>query len=354
MSLTLLSILCSVPPPAECAGAESLPDIDITVEDTWLIDYAAEVNGMCFDWSQQLLIFRSDLDGKLFLADPADCSCQDSIDLPQGVLGFGVAHDSWGTGEYYINDQISGQIFHSDGSDSWASFPDPAGSAGMGMDSGWYPGYIYEISGGEPHELHGMKTDGTDHSVYSVPGVSGEVSGFMGNEFATLGPQPSGIILTTRYGRDFYFLWIYGDSDYVMYGQEPCPLAVEESLGLTWSPDFRVYWSWLGTDGEYYISRLMIPVFGGIGEGTGTGPGSPMGTLCNPAAGSASISVSMTKGGNASLQVYDISGRLLEELHGGFLEEGETVFTFSAPPGVYAAVLGTPSGSWEHRFVLTE
>ncbi len=333
------------------------PDIPISVVGTWQITYASDIQDISFNWNSNTLIFRSNGEGKIFLADPYSCDSIGEIDLPPASDGFGVAISPSYPGEYYINTNTSAAIFHSDGSGSWSELSNPAGTQGTGLDFNAIGSWdvLLEASSTTPCQFYAIETDGSGHNSYSLPGVNGEISGFMGHEVATQdGYPPGALILTTRLGHEFFFFHESGGS-YTLYGQEPCPLPVSESLGLTWSPDGDVYWSYKGLDQKYYISKLAIPIFGAIaGENNASVFNANALSLTeNPSAGSAVLTVDLPIPELISLEIYDISGRLVEVLHRGELGSGESIFSFSGSPGIYIIVLSQPHLEERLRFALT-
>ncbi len=330
----------------------SFPYIQIVVEETWQIPYATEIQDIAIDWGTGYLIIRSNADGKLFQANPNNCEYQGEVELPAGADGFGVGASQ---GVYYINSSSSPMISHSDGSDSWSEFPNPALTDGAGMDfnENIFPD-LSEAAASSPYQFYYITPDGSSYDTYGLPDVNGEISGFMVHHVATLDDDPPfAIILTTRFGHEFLFYWHIGGT-YTQYGQEPCPVPVSESLGLTWGIDGYVYWSYKGQDDEYYISRLMIPVFGGIEEDpfTETSQIGYLSTVANPSTGSASLIVEITGTEQILLEVFDLSGRLVEVLHNGQLASGESTFGFSGPPGVYTALLRHSGQEETFRFIL--
>ncbi|MCK5034444.1 MAG: T9SS type A sorting domain-containing protein [Candidatus Sabulitectum sp.] len=336
---------------------QGFPEIPISVVGTWQITYASDIQDVSFNWNPSTLIFRSNGEGKIFLADPYSCDSIGEIDLPPGSDGFGVAVSPSYPEEYYINTNTSTVILHSDGSGTWSELANPAGTQGAGLDFNSIGSWdlLLEASSTTPCQFYAIETDGSGHNSYSLPGVNGEISGFMGHEVMTeSGYPPSALILTTRLGHEFFFFHKSGGS-YTLYGQEPCPLPVSESLGLTWSSNGDVYWSHRGLDQEYYISKLMIPVFGTIaGENNASIFNTDALSLTeNPSAGSAVLIVDLPISELISLEIYDISGRLVEVLHSGELGSGESIFSFSGSPGIYLIVLNQPHDQERLRFALT-
>ncbi len=329
----------------------SFPAIPIVVEETWQIPYASEIQDIAIDWGTGYLVIRSNADGKLFLANPSTCEYEGEVDLPAGSDGFGVAASQ---GMYYINSSTSSMIYYSDGSDSWSEFPNPALTDGAGMDfnDNMFPD-LSEAAASSPYQFYYITPDGSSYDTYGLPGINGEISGFMGHHVAILDDPPFALILTTRFGHEFFFYWHMG-STYTQYGQEFCPVSVSESMGLAWSTDGYVYWSYKGLDDEYYISKLMIPVFGGIEDDPagGTYQNGHLSTANNPSMGSASLAVNITSPEQILLEVFDLSGRLIEVLHNGQLASGESTFGFSGPPGIYTAYLRHSGQEETFRFVL--
>ncbi|MCD4847044.1 MAG: T9SS type A sorting domain-containing protein [Candidatus Aegiribacteria sp.] len=330
----------------------NFPYIPINVVQTWQVAYASDIQDVSFDWNSNLLIIRSNGDGKLYLADPYTCEYAGEIDLPSGAEGFGVGYDNGGySGRYYINSSTSSQIYHSDGSDTWSEFSNPAGTDGAGIDFNaiMMDGILFQASAVSPYQFYSINPGSGSYDIYELSGVNGEISGFMVHEVFTLS-APYALILTTRYGHEFFFYWLYGE--YVQYGQEPCPMPVSESLGLSWSNSGAVYWSYKGVDQEYYISMLQIPVFGGIEDEQSDAGVLSLSVISNPSIGSASLSVNLTAAGPVTLEIFDLTGRLQEVLNNGQLASGENIFAFSGPPGLYIAVLRNAGNEARSRFVL--
>lgn len=357
MIFLFIALLCGVQGTDHAAiGHMDYPDIPITVLNTWTVPYASDIQGICF--AGPYLVIRSSSDGKLYLADPVDCSYQDEILMPPGENGFGVAFTSEYSGRYYINSTSTASIFYSDGSDSWSSFPNPADVSGAGMNFDLTGGSeLFEASAISPYQFHGIEPDGSSYDTYSLPGVTDDISGFTPHEMMTLGEYPPiAIILTTRQGHEFLFYWGYTGS-IIQYGQEPCPIPVSESLGLAWSPnDLSVYWSYKGLDDLYYISKLEIPVFGGIEDDLAD---LNVETLWlsidrNPASGSANLSVSIAEPEHFTLEVFDVTGRVTDTFSSGILNPGEQNFCFEGSPGLYIAVLKREGSVEQLKFVLYE
>ena len=332
-------------------------DLPIVVQNTWQPAYAADIQDISYGYfaDSYHLFIRRNADGVIYLADPHDCTFQGEIPLPSGYEGFGLAWSENNGGQFYVDCSLTGSISYSNGSDSWVEFPSPLGNAGAGMsfDPMFFP-EIFQISD-TPCVLYSIAPDGSTHETHSVPDVTDEVSGFMAYEIAADGEPPGAMMITTRFGHMFNFYVSYAGGSIQLYEQEPCPLTVQESLGLAWNTyNATVYWSWKGTDDLYYISELWIPIFGAVEDDlTAVNPVCNLTTAANPSSGSAEFIASVAANGMATLQVYDVSGRLVDTIHSGMLPEGRNSFTFNGPPGLYLAVLKHQGGMETTKVVLT-
>lgn len=330
-------------------------DIDIYVDTTWQIPYASDVQDLCFD--NQYLVIRSNIDKMLYLADPTDCSLQGYIQVPACWDGFGVAFTSNGPSTYYVNSNDAPDMGYYDESDTWSHFSNPAGTSGAGMNFNWAGGPdLYEASAVTSDQFYGIEPDGTGYDTYPLAGVTDEISGFMPHGIMTdEGYPPGAAIVTTRLGHEFFFYHQSGGG-MTLYGQEPCPIPVIQSLGLAWNPaDLSVYWSYQGLDSLYCVAKLFIPVFGSIEDEAAdvSGQSSKLSINGNPAQGSANFTVNMTEPAFANLDVYDVSGRLVETVQSGQLPSGMNSFSFEGSPGLYIAVLRGFEQEQSLKFILT-
>lgn len=345
--------------PAACPVAE-YQDIEIIVTHTWEVPYVTGIQDITYNWDTGQLVLRSNADGKLFLADPWGCAYEGWVSLPEGVTtGSGVAWDPSNTHEYYINNgQAPFLILHSDGSDSWSSFPnpDPTGGSALDFDTWFGDGMsdiLFQASAAPPWQLYGMETDGSGSSTAALSGVTGVMGGILAHEMTTLHyDEFPALIVTTRYDHQFHFFYPSGGV-YVQYGLEPCPVPVLESLGLTMSESL-VYWAYKGTDGGYCISTLEIPVFGGVAdEASASVQGSRvLSVVENPCRNGAGFLVRLAQPEQVTLDIYDLSGRLVSREYAGNLPAGDSIFGFTGPAGVYTAVLSRTGRSESERFVL--
>ena len=332
-----------------------LQGIYIEVSDTHPIPYATDIQDICVDNQTGVLAIRSNADGKVYLADNETFEYISEITMPPGISGFGLASND---GSYYINSDIGGHIYTSDGADSWSTFTNPAGLAGAGMDfSHFGPGSILEATVSTPWRFYAIEPDGSAFDYFTLPGITEDLSGFMGHEIcADLIDPPGAAITTTRLGHEFFFYMGQGGNPY-LYGQEPCPFPVQESLGLSYQ--FKgmndVLWSYRDMDGNYCIAELWIPVFGDIEDETTAVSGwdTILDIASNPAPGSANLTVNMPEPAFAVLDVYDVSGRLVETVQSGQLPSGLASFSFESSPGLYIAVLRNAGQEQTLKFMLT-
>jgi hypothetical protein len=256
------------------AGGDATPatgsgfyDIDIDVVNTWQAPYASEILDLTMTEYGENLLFRSNLDGTIFIADPDDGSLISELIMPE-VSGFGLVHLG---SSYYINSDTSPFIYHSTGSTGWESFPNPAGVSGSGMSNDpdqWNT--ISEACSQTDRRIYSFDYDGSGEEFGVLPGVTGTLSGIAAHWVATdgLADLPYAIIATSFDQHEFFFYFESGGV-YYQYGQEPCPVSVLQSLGLAFAP-YRssFFWSYIGLDGEYYVSELFIPVLGELDSAT--------------------------------------------------------------------------------------
>lgn len=254
---------------APICGNDGTADIEITVINTWQAPYAQQI----LDLSSQggMLVFRSNLDGRIFRADPDNGSYIGELSIPDSCRsGFGLALLPDG---FYINCDTSPYIFHNPGSGPWESYPNPAGTPGGALSNNpWEWGTLIEgYSWASDRGVFIFESDGSGSQYYALPDIWGTVSGIAAHEVATLGrgaSSPYALVVTSRDQHEFFFFWSTGSS-YYKYAQEPCPVAVQQSLGLAFDFTRRTFfWSYIGMDGEYYVSELFMPILGALDVAT--------------------------------------------------------------------------------------
>lgn len=267
MGIFLVLITALAGGDATPAAGSGFYDIDIDVVNTWQAPYAQEILDLSMTDGDQL-VFRSNLDGVIFIADPDDGSFIDEVPLPEDESGFGLAH--LGT-SYYINSDTTPFIYHSTGSTGWESFPNPAGTSGSGMSNDpdqWNT--ISEAFSQADRRIYSFDSDGSGEEFGVLPGVTGTLSGIAAHWVAVdwLADLPFALVATSFDQHEFFFYFESGGV-YYQYGQEPCPVSVLQSLGLAFAP-YRssFFWSYTGLDGEYYVSELSIPVLGELDSAT--------------------------------------------------------------------------------------
>jgi WD40 repeat protein len=253
------------------SSAEDLMTIDIDVLNTWQADSAQEILDLAWVHDGDgLLLFRSNQDGMIFMADPEDGSFLGELALPSGSSGFGLCFDDYGS-RYFINSDISPLVFHTDGSGVWDSFPNPAGAGGMGMAVDYWTTGLAEVCPTSSNLLYTFQGDGTRVADYLIQGITGTMSGLAAHEIATSdrSQAPYALVVTCSDQPEFFFLVFNDGPVYSMYGQEPCPVTVDQSLGITLAEGRNTFfWSYRGLDGEYYVSELFIPILGNLESAT--------------------------------------------------------------------------------------
>jgi hypothetical protein len=116
--------------------------------------------------------------------------------------------------------------------------------------------------------------------------------------------------------------------------------------------------AWCDNRNDYGIYAQRVNQDGSLGQAQGIGEGPvPAGQLAvypNPSAGFSTISFAMTAAGPASLEVFDLSGRLVDTVFSGVLGQGEHTMTWAGSggaAGIYFARLVTPGGETTVRLV---
>ncbi len=267
--MTVLAFLASVGTGATGVQDAASPGaIEITVVNTWQAPYAQEILDLSYTAWGWNLAFRSSSDGKIFFADPDDGSYQGEVPLPEDCTGFGL--EIYDGSEYFVTNTATGQIQHGLGV-TWESFDNPAlpGEGALAWSCyGMGPAMAEGVSTSD--EFYVFDLYGGGLTTYVLPGIGGTMSGVAAHEVAVTGQDysPFALVVTCSDYPWFYFYLLYG-GQYYMVGEEPCPVPVQQSLGIELLPDRGTFfWSYIGTDGEYYVSELEIPVLGALDEAT--------------------------------------------------------------------------------------
>jgi len=142
-------------------------------------------------------------------------------------------------------------------------------------------------------------------------------------------------------------------------------LGGKGDLGACGGYGESAYFTWQDARNESGIYAQNINQDGSMGPYLGIGSGSvQMDPLINispsPAAGTVNISFTMKIAGFASLDVYDISGRLVKNLMSGEINQGTHMIIWdrsypageSSAPGMYFVRLGTSSGGITEKMIL--
>jgi hypothetical protein len=265
--VTFVSLLAAASIAVQSSSATGA--VEITVVNTWQAPYAAEIGDLSYVDYGDNLAFRSNADGKIYFADPDDGSYCGEIPIPAGCVGFGF--ELWDDSEYYLASDSEGLIYHGDGASGWDDFANPAGTGGSALTWDFW-GSTNELieACSSADQICVFDTSGAGAEFYTLPGITGTISGLAAHQVTTDGPAsaPFALVVTCSDNPMFYFFHGYGGS-YYQYDQEPCPVAVQQSLGLAYFPDRQsFFWSYRGADGEYYVSELFIPILGALDEAT--------------------------------------------------------------------------------------
>lgn len=262
MRLMVFAIVSLAAVSAGTASASG--EIPITILNTWQAPYAQQILGMSVQGD--IYVFRSNLDGKIIRFDPDTGAYIGELAIPTAYRsGLGVA--LLGDG-FYIDCDTSPYIYRNPGSGAWDSFPNPAALAGRGLSndpSNWtaiVEGYSWAADRG----FFSFDSDGSGSEYSSLEGIWGTISGIAAHWVAVDGQQdqPFAMVVTSSDQHEFLFYWRSG-STYYLYGQEPCPVDVQQSLGLAFAPSRdSFFWSYIGTNGQYYVSELFMPILGDL------------------------------------------------------------------------------------------
>ena len=232
----------------ETAVPPSSDDISITMLNTWQALYASHILGLEYRDDVGDILFVSNLNNKIFIADPDDGAQLGSIDRPAGMYGFDVA---WDGTEYYVNGWSTSAIYHGTGG-GWTSFTNPAGTNGRGMAFDGAQLWESNSSAG----AYTFNTDGTGALACALPGINLQISGLATFPLPTEN-QPCGLMVTCYNQPTFYF-YTYNGSSITPIGSAPCPTTVTQSLGLTYSQTRDTFfWSYV-YGGAYYVAELDI------------------------------------------------------------------------------------------------
>ncbi len=254
------------------SGAAAVPDlpgggsnaITLTILNTYQPSYAQHYLGIeCFD---DVLLFVSSLDNKVFIADPSDLSYVGEVARPGGMYGFDVA---WDGSEYYINGWgATTVIYHSDGVSGWTSFSNPSGANGRGMFYDAEDMYLWESNSST--NIYRFDTDGTGAVSYPLSGVSDQVSGLTwGPGFPT---DDFGSLIVTHYNTPVMEFYMYTGAGLTLVETVACPdPTATKSYGLGWCESRgTLFWSYQNSTG-YHISEVQVDMGGALDQDTWAG-----------------------------------------------------------------------------------
>ena len=230
--------------------------ITVTLEDEWLVDWAAQVLGMD-SWNSGTtvnIIFSSRNDMQLNSLDPASGTSAGTADLDPGNTNcFGVVYnDNATTPIYHTNDWALSTLYYTeDLFVTWETTTNPAGSSGRGMDF-----------------------DGTDYwQSYSDDGVYRFEPG-VGQEFIAISGLPSlisglavfphngntGMVVTFYQTNKLYF-YEWDGSSMELLGEADTPYSVYRNYGLAYCEyNEMLYWAYQLSSGDRYIAELSFEI----------------------------------------------------------------------------------------------
>jgi hypothetical protein len=101
--------------------------------------------------------------------------------------------------------------------------------------------------------------------------------------------------------------------------------------------------------------EFTVDIAEGMEEEPGTGHSVQLTPESNPITSGQSLTVSLSEAGYASLNVYDLSGRMVQRIASGQFPQGETILRWEAgdlSPGAYLLRLSAPGGGLTRKVVL--
>ena len=236
-------------------------DIVVTVLNTFQAPYSAHILGMDYVEDDQIIVFNSNTDNKLFMCDPDDGTYVSELALTYtgNPSPFGNCWKVDAGVTAWVNDWSASTIAVWDGS-SWSSISNPAANLGRGMDFEdpciWETNSSSAILRFEP---------GGAASSYS-PGVPSQMSGLCVFPYET-----STGVMVTCYNTHQFFFYEFDGSSLNSLGVANCPTACNSSLGLTYSESRDTYfWSYSSGSG-YTIAELDIEINVGLTPSTWAG-----------------------------------------------------------------------------------
>jgi hypothetical protein len=241
-----------------------------------------------------------------------------------------------------------------------------------------YPSAVYYPSADETLVFWVEENDNQDQ--YGIYGQTFSVSGARqwgdsGLEIVPIGPEQIGFVRASRDPGGLvigYFIGAFSTAvrairtncgGSVLWG--PVTLSAA-SLGskddLVAAPGIGQGYvlAWCDNRNDYGIYAQRVNQDGSLGQAQGIGDGPvPAGQLAvypNPAVGYSTISFSMTTAGPASLEIFDLSGRLVDTVFSGILGQGGHSMTWAGngtggAAGIYFARLVTSGGETTVRLV---
>ena len=223
-------------------------DITVTVLNSFQITFAAHVLGMDYIEGDEIIVFNSNSDNKLFMCDPDDGTYVSELPLSyaSNPSPFGNCWDVGAGVTAWVNDWSSSSMAVWDGS-NWSSISNPAGTSGRGM----------EFDGTNIWETYSsssimMFEPGGSPSSFPVS-VGDQMSGL------AVFPMESNVgVAVTTYDVHTLYFYEYDGSSLTVLGSAPCPTPVSSSLGLAYSESRDTFFWSYSSGGGYHIAELDI------------------------------------------------------------------------------------------------
>ena len=231
-------------------------DINITVEDEWLMDWASKVLGMDAWYSGPTvnIVFASPDDMQLNSLDPSTGGSAGAEDLdPANVYCFGVVwNDNVDTPVWHTNDWFQSVLYYTeDYFSTWETTTNPAGNNGRGMD---FDGTDYWQSYSDAGVYRFQP--GTGQEFISISGLPGQISGL------SVFPYEGNIgLVITFYQTDAFYFYEWDGSSMTMLGEAATPYSVYRSYGLAYCEyNEMLYWAYQTSGGDRYIAELSFTI----------------------------------------------------------------------------------------------
>ncbi len=239
----------STPPSLSAEALDSAGwDITVTSTNSFTCSYAQQILGLDYHMIQELLVFSSTLDDKVYTCDPDTGAEGSSMGYPwshSNVFGLAMVSDS---SYIFYFDEWSSSILHIF-TGGWSSETNPVGSNGRGMDFDGSDTWITNNDIGVCRFRLGV-----GEVFYTLSEPQAQLSGL------TTFPLGAnlGLMVTSYNDLNFYF-YEFDGSSMVYLGSTPVPVSCASSRGLAYSASRdSFFWSYQDSGGTSHIDELDI------------------------------------------------------------------------------------------------